>query len=135
IRASYRDAPAHTELAPDGDSLTVLDDDGRLTLGLWPEGAGVRLRVASALTERSEGTVGRHLLPFAGVGMPSRSGATHVIGDDARLPEAPSSLVRLARWIERRLSADARAEAARDRAFGEERAAELGGTLIRLDRA
>jgi hypothetical protein len=31
------------------------------------------------ITERSGVTVGRHLLPFAGVGMPSRSGATHVI--------------------------------------------------------
>ena len=29
--------------------------------------------------ERSGVTVGRHLPPFAGVGMPSRSGATHVI--------------------------------------------------------
>ena len=28
------------------------------------------------IMERSEVTVGRHLLSFAGVGMPSRSGAT-----------------------------------------------------------
>lgn len=105
IRSSYRDAPARLELARDGASLTVLDEEGRLTVGLSPEDAGVRLRVASAL------------------------------GDDPRLPEAPSSVVRLARWIKQRLSADARAEALRERAFGEERASELGGTVIRLERA
>jgi ferrochelatase len=40
-------------------------------------------RARAAIEERSEVTVGRHLLPFAGVGMPSRSGATHVIGEGA----------------------------------------------------
>lgn len=104
-RASYRDASARPELARDGAALTVLDEDGRLTVGLTPDDSGVRLRVASSL------------------------------GDDARLPEAPSSLVRLARWVGHRLSSDARTEAARERAFGEARASELGGTLIRLERA
>jgi hypothetical protein len=104
-RASYREAPAHPALARDGASLTVLDADGRLTVAFAPDEVGFRLRVASAL------------------------------GDDARLPEAPSSLVRLASWIRHRLSPDARAQATRERAFGEERARELGGTLLRLDRA
>ena len=34
-----------------------------------------------AIEERNEETVGRHLLPFASVGTPSRSGATGVIAD------------------------------------------------------
>src|SRR5690606_17241513 len=33
----------------------------------------------ASIEERSGVTVGRHPLPFAGVGMPSRSGATNVI--------------------------------------------------------
>ena len=38
--------------------------------------------IRAAIKERSGVTVGRHLPPFAGVGMPSRSGATKGIGKD-----------------------------------------------------
>ena len=42
------------------------------------------LEVLVPIKERSEVTVGRHLLPFAGVGMPSRSGVTHAIEGELR---------------------------------------------------
>ena len=53
--------------------------------------------ISPELKERSEVTVGRHLLPFAGVGMPSRSGATHVIGEGTRAACARDALELLVR--------------------------------------
>src|SRR5690606_17846176 len=65
-------------------STTMITERSGVTVGRHlPPFAGVgmpsRSGATHVITERSGVTVGRHLLPFAGVGMPSRSGATHVI--------------------------------------------------------
>lgn len=101
----YRDVEERPALSPDGATLTLLDGDGRLTVTAAPYEERVRMRVASTL------------------------------GDDARLPEAPSSLVRLARWVKERLSSVAREQAAADRAWAEALAAELDAAVLRMDRA
>lgn len=56
------------------------------------------------------------------------------LGEDA-LPEAPSSLVRLAQWVRGRLSSAAREREAADRSWGEALAKELDAVLVRVDRA
>lgn len=103
-RASYRDSPARTRLAREGTSVDVEDEEGTLTVGVAHERTGVRLHVHSAL----EGP--------------------------APPPVVPTRLARLSRWIRLRISAEARAREAAERAFGEEHATELDASLLRFVR-
>ena len=59
------------------DVLASAHDAGLVHRDLKPENV-----IVESNEERTEGTVGRHLPSSAGVGMPSRSGATHVIDGD-----------------------------------------------------
>ncbi|HJL14051.1 MAG TPA: hypothetical protein RMH99_00275 [Sandaracinaceae bacterium LLY-WYZ-13_1] len=108
--AGYRDRARRPRLSRDGGSLSLHDERGRLRVTVEPgakdDGApGLALRVSSAL------------------------------GDDPRLPETPSSLVRLARWIRARLSPAVREREAADRAWADELAGALGATAGRVERA
>ncbi len=104
--ATYREQRTRADLAADGCSLSVADEIGRLSLAFAPAQGGVRMRVVSTLGE-----------------------------DDLRLPDPPSSLVRLARWVRERVSPRARSIAERERAWGAQLAQVLGGTLQRVERA
>ncbi len=105
-RDGYRDNAARPAIGEGGCSLAFADEVGRVSLSLSPLEGAIRLRVVSTLGE-----------------------------EDLTLPEPPSSLVRLARWVKERVSPAAREVAERERAWGRELAALLTGTLSRLERA
>ena len=101
----YRGTSARPALARDGASLELLDERGRLNVSVHPEteSEDLALRVASAL------------------------------GDDPVLEEAPSSLIRLATWIRRRLSSAAREAEALRMAWAAGLAAEIDARVARVD--
>mgnify|MGYP001560682740 CR=1 FL=1 len=103
----YRDVPARPELGRDGTTLELLDDEGRLSLIVQEaETPGAfALRVVSAL------------------------------GDDPELPEAPSSLIRLAQWVRDRLTPGARERGDARLAWARARASDGGGRVLGVQRA
>ncbi len=101
----YRTIGVRPTMNADGSMLSVLDTEGRLSLALAPRDGALSLRVVSAL------------------------------GDDPRLPDPPSSLVRLARWVKTRVSSTARAAESRERAWADKLAEALDASVLRLDSA
>jgi hypothetical protein len=102
----YRSRPTRPELSRDGGTLRLRDGEGRLRVRLEPaREARLSMRITSAL------------------------------GDEPSLPETPSSLVRLARWIRERLSAEARQRAEAERAWARELARALDASLRDVQRA
>lgn len=104
-RGGYREAGYIAELSRDGSTLRIEDERGRLRLRVTPEAETIAMQLSSAL------------------------------GDDLTLPEAPTSLVRLARWVRLGFSAAARSAVESERRWAETLATALDATLRDVQRA